>query len=94
LILGAGEKIYEGQVIGINSRRDDLTVNPCKGKKLTNMRAAGSDDAITLTPHKIMSLENCLTFIDEDELVEITPKSIRLRKKILKESLRKKLEKM
>jgi GTP-binding protein len=93
LILGAGEKIYEGQIIGINSRRDDLVVNPCKGKKLTNMRASGSDDAIVLTPHRIFSLEQCLTFISDDELVEVTPKSIRLRKKILNESLRKKSEK-
>ena len=90
LILGAGEKIYEGEIIGINSRKDDMVVNPCKGKKLSNMRASGSDDAIVLTPHKVMSLEECLTFIADDELVEVTPKSIRLRKRILNEIDRKK----
>ena len=67
-----------------------MVVNPCKGKKLSNMRASGSDDAIVLTPHKVMSLEECLTFIADDELVEVTPKSIRLRKRILNEIDRKK----
>jgi GTP-binding protein len=93
LILGAGEKVYTGQIIGINSRKDDMIVNPCKGKKLTNMRASGTDDAIVLTPHRIMSLEICLTFISEDELVEVTPKSIRLRKRILDENMRKRASK-
>jgi len=89
MILGAPEKIYEGQIVGIHSRSNDLVVNACKGKKLTNMRASGSDDAIVLIPHKQMSLENCLTFIQEDELVEVTPKSVRLRKTLLKEHERK-----
>jgi GTP-binding protein len=93
LILCAGEKVYTGQIIGINSRKDDMIVNPCKGKKLTNMRASGTDDAIVLTPHRIMSLEICLTFISEDELVEVTPKSIRLRKRILDENMRKRASK-
>ncbi|MFC1546423.1 translational GTPase TypA [bacterium] len=89
MILGAGEKVYEGQLIGIHNRSNDLVVNVCKGKKLTNMRASGSDDATVLTPHKQMSLENCLEFISEQELVEVTPKSIRLRKRLLKEHERK-----
>lgn len=89
MILGAGEKVYSGQVIGIHNRSNDLVVNVCKGKKLTNMRASGSDDAIVLIPHKQMSLENYLTFIDEDELIEVTPKSIRVRKKLLSENDRR-----
>jgi GTP-binding protein len=83
LFLGAGEKVYEGQIIGEHSREIDLVVNPAKGKKLTNMRAAGSDDAVILTPHVRMSLEECIAYINDDELVEITPQSIRLRKQIL-----------
>ena len=89
LIIPAGVPVYEGQIIGEHSRDNDLTVNPCKGKKLTNMRASGSDDAIVLTPHWNMTLEQCLSFINDDELVEFTPKSIRLRKKFLKEVDRK-----
>ncbi|MFH1715374.1 MAG: translational GTPase TypA [Elusimicrobiota bacterium] len=89
MIIGPGEKVYEGQLIGIHTRSNDLVVNVCRGKKLTNMRASGSDDAIVLTPYKRMSLENCLTFIAEDELVEVTPKSIRVRKSLLKEHERK-----
>ena len=89
LIIPAGVPVYEGQIIGEHSRDNDLTVNPCKGKKLTNMRASGSDDAITLTPHWNMTLEQCLSFINDDELVEFTPKSIRLRKKFLREGDRK-----
>jgi len=89
LFLGPGEKVYEGQIIGENSREEDMVVNPAKGKKLTNMRASGSDDSVLLTPPRIMSLEQCLTYINDDELVELTPKSIRLRKKILAENDRK-----
>ncbi len=89
LIIPAGVPVYEGQIIGEHSRDNDLTVNPCKGKKLTNMRASGSDDAILLTPHWNMTLEQCLSFINDDELVEFTPKSIRLRKKFLREGERK-----
>lgn len=83
LFLGAGEKVYTGQIIGEHSRETDLVVNPAKGKKLTNMRAAGSDDAVILTPHIKMTLEECISYINDDELVEITPRSIRLRKIIL-----------
>jgi GTP-binding protein len=83
LFLGPGEKVYAGQIIGEHSRESDLVVNPAKGKKLTNMRAAGSDDAVILTPHTKMSLEECIAYINDDELVEITPVSIRLRKQIL-----------
>jgi GTP-binding protein len=83
LFLGPGERVYEGQIIGEHSRETDLVVNPAKGKKLTNMRAAGSDDAVILTPHVKMSLEECISYINDDELVEITPLSIRLRKQIL-----------
>jgi GTP-binding protein len=85
LFLGPGEKVYEGQIIGEHSRDIDLVVNPAKGKKLTNMRAAGSDDAVILTPPVKMSLEECISYINDDELVEITPLSIRLRKQILNE---------
>jgi GTP-binding protein len=83
LFMGPGEKVYEGQIIGEHSRDNDLVVNPAKGKKLTNMRASGSDDAVILTPHVEMSLEDCIAYINDDELVEITPASIRLRKHIL-----------
>ncbi|MGZ6255237.1 MAG: translational GTPase TypA [Candidatus Chromulinivorax sp.] len=93
LILGAGVQVYEGQIIGIHSRDNDLVVNACKGKKLTNMRASGSDDATTLTPHLQMTLEQCLSFITDDELIEITPQSIRVRKTILSETERKRQRK-
>ena len=90
LFLGAGEKVYEGQVVGENSRDEDLTVNVCKVKHLTNNRASGSDDALKLVTPTILSLEQCLEFIADDELVEVTPISIRLRKKILSRDLRMK----
>ncbi len=83
LFLGPGEKVYAGQIIGEHSREADIIVNPAKGKKLTNMRASGSDDAVILTPHVQMTLEECISYINDDELVEITPLSIRLRKMIL-----------
>jgi len=83
LFLGPGEKVYTGQIIGEHSREADIIVNPAKGKKLTNMRAAGSDDAVILTPYTNMSLEECISYINDDELVEVTPESIRLRKVIL-----------
>jgi GTP-binding protein len=76
-------------VIGLHSRQNDLTVNPLKGKQLTNMRASGTDEALTLTPPIRFSLEQALEFIDDDELVEVTPESIRIRKKILTENGRK-----
>lgn len=78
-------KVYEGMIVGMNSRGDDMVVNPCKAKKATNMRAAGSDDNVKLTPARTFTLEEALEFIDDDELVEIVPDDIRLRKKILSE---------
>ncbi|MGL4736322.1 MAG: translational GTPase TypA [Cellulosilyticaceae bacterium] len=81
--------VYEGMIIGQNSRRDDMVVNPCKNKKMTNTRSSGADDAIRLSPPRIFSLEEALEFIEDDELVEITPDAIRLRKKLLKEGDRK-----
>lgn len=80
LFLGPGQDLYKGQIIGENARPADLVVNPAKGKKLTNMRASGSDEAVILTPPLDMSLEDCISYINDDELVEITPKIIRLRK--------------
>ena len=81
--------MYEGQVVGLHSRGNDLVVNVLKGKQLTNIRAAGSDENIILTPPIRHSLEQAIEFIDDDELVEVTPKSIRIRKKLLTESERK-----
>jgi len=81
LFVGPGEPLYMGQIVGENARPADMVVNPGKGKKLTNVRASGSDDAVILTPPTIMSLEDCIAYINDDELVEVTPKSIRLRKK-------------
>lgn len=78
-----GTHVYEGMIVGLNSRREDMVVNPCKAKKASNMRAAGSDEAIRLSPHRTFSLEEALEFINGDELVEITPRNIRLRKKLL-----------
>jgi GTP-binding protein len=89
LFLGHGEEVYEGQIIGIHSRSNDLAVNPTKAKQLTNIRAAGSDEALTLSPPIQHSLEQALEFIDDDELVEVTPTSIRIRKKLLTEVERK-----
>jgi GTP-binding protein len=89
LFIGHGESVYEGMIIGIHSRSNDLVVNPLKGKQLTNIRAAGSDENILLTPPIRMSLEQALEFIDDDELVEVTPNHIRLRKKQLLEHERK-----
>jgi len=89
LMLGHGEEVYEGMVIGIHSRNNDLVVNPLKAKQLTNIRAAGTDENIILTPPIRFSLEQALEFIDDDELVEVTPNAIRVRKKFLKEHERK-----
>ncbi len=90
MFIDHGTEVYEGMIIGIHSRDNDLVVNPTKAKQLTNIRAAGSDENILLTPPIRMSLEQALEFIDDDELVEVTPKSIRLRKKLLLEHERKK----
>jgi GTP-binding protein len=89
LFIGPGEDVYEGMIVGIHSRGNDLVVNPMKGKQLTNIRAAGSDENIILTPPLKFDLEQALEFIDDDELMEVTPKAIRLRKKLLKEHDRK-----
>ncbi|PLA74607.1 translational GTPase TypA [Hydrogenovibrio sp. SC-1] len=89
LFLGHGEEVYEGMIIGLHSRANDLTVNPLKGKQLTNMRASGTDEALTLTPHVTFTLEQALEFIDDDELVEVTPLNVRIRKKLLTENDRK-----
>jgi len=89
LMIGHGEEVYEGMIIGIHSRNNDLVVNPLKAKQLTNVRAAGTDENIVLTPPIRFSLEQALEFIDDDELVEVTPNAIRVRKKFLKEHERK-----
>jgi GTP-binding protein len=90
MFVGGGEKTYQGMIIGENSRGDDLDVNPLKAKQLTNVRASGKDEAVRLTPPRRPTLEQAIAYIDEDELVEVTPKSIRLRKKVLNPSFRKK----
>jgi GTP-binding protein len=88
LFVQPGDKVYSGQIVGEHSRDMDLDVNPCKLKKLSNMRASGTDEAVKLPPHKTMTLEQCMEWIRPDELIEITPTSIRLRKKILQASRR------
>jgi len=88
LFLGPGERVYRGQIIGEHCRENDLTVNPAKGKQLTNIRAAGSDENVVLVPPVRMSLEACITFIKDDELVEFTPRNIRLRKRLVDRSQR------
>ncbi|MCG7930327.1 MAG: translational GTPase TypA [Candidatus Thiodiazotropha lotti] len=89
LFSSPGDEVYEGQIVGIHARDNDLVVNPLKGKQLTNIRAAGKDDAIILTPPLQYSLEQALEFIEDDELVEVTPREVRIRKKYLKEHERK-----
>ena len=84
LFVKPGEEVYEGMIIGEHSRDNDMDVNPCKGKKLTNMRASGTDDAIKLEPPRIMDLETCMEWIRPDELIEVTPQHIRLRKHVLR----------
>ena len=90
MIIENGIDVYEGMIIGIHSRNNDLVVNPLKGKQLTNVRASGTDDAVTLTTPINVTLEFALEFINDDELVEVTPESLRIRKKFLKEHERKK----
>ncbi len=90
MFVGGGEKTYQGMIIGENSRPDDLDVNPLKAKQLTNVRASGKDEAVRLTPPRRPTLEQAIAYIEEDELVEVTPKSIRLRKAVLNPSFRKK----
>jgi len=93
LMIGPNIDVYEGMIIGIHSRSNDLVVNPTKGKQLTNVRASGTDENIVLTPPIRFSLEQALDFIEDDELVEVTPESIRIRKKLLKENERKRAKK-
>ena len=90
LFIGAGTPVYEGMVVGISPKLEDITVNVCKKKQLTNMRASGSDEALRLIPPKQMSLEQCLEFLADDELLEVTPHNLRLRKRILNHELRMK----
>lgn len=91
LFIGAGVEVYEGMIVGLNARNEDISINVCKEKHLTNTRASGSDDALRLVPPMQMSLEKAIEFIEDDELVEITPKSLRLRKKILDTKTRERL---
>ena len=92
MFIGAGVPVYEGMIVGENPKNEDIICNVCKKKHVTNMRAAGSDDALKLIPPSHMSLEQSLEFIKDDELVEITPTNIRLRKRILSKELRLKAE--
>ncbi len=94
MFIEPGTKVYEGMVIGMNARNEDMVVNPCKAKKATNMRAAGSDDNIKLAPARTFTLEEALEFIDDDELVEVVPDDIRIRKKLLKEIERRRNKKI
>jgi GTP-binding protein len=89
LFVGHGAPVYEGMIVGIHKRQNDLVVNPTKGKQLTNVRAAGTDENLVLTPPLRYSLEQSLEFLDDDELLEVTPSHLRLRKKSLKETDRK-----
>lgn len=89
LFIGPGEKVYSGMVIGQNGKTDDIELNVCKTKHLTNTRSSSADEALRLTPPKILSLEQALDFIDTDELLEVTPKTLRIRKKILDSRMRK-----
>jgi len=89
MFISPQHKVYIGMVIGEHSRPNDLDVNPIKGKQLTNVRSSGADDAIKLTPPRILSLENALEWIEDDELAEVTPKSIRIRKRTLDPTKRK-----
>ena len=84
-----GERVYAGMVVGQNAKTDDIEINVCRAKHLTNTRASGSDDALKLSPPRILSLEEALDFIDTDELLEVTPKSLRIRKKILDSRMRR-----
>ncbi len=94
MFVSPGDRLYEGMVIGIHIRDNDLVVNPIKGKQLTNVRASGTDEAVTLTPPIQLTLESAIEFIADDELVEITPKTIRVRKRFLSENERKKASRL
>ena len=90
MFIGPATRVYEGMVVGENARLDDVVVNVCKKKHVTNTRASGSDDALKLVTPKTMSLEQCLEFIADDELLEVTPENLRIRKRILNTELRAK----
>ena len=90
LFIPAGTPVYEGMIVGASPKTEDLVVNVCKRKHLTNTRASGSDDALRLVPPRILSLEDCLEFLADDELLEVTPKSLRIRKRILSNTTRAK----
>ena len=90
MFVGPGVKVYEGMIVGENARLEDIVINVCKKKHATNTRASGSDDALKLVPPREMSLEQCLDFIADDELLEVTPNHLRMRKKILQTDLRAK----
>ena len=92
--IGAGEEIYEGMIVGEHSRSNDLDVNPMKGKKLTNIRASGTDEAVRLTPPLRLSLESAIAYINDDELLEVTPNHVRLRKRLLDPNERKRSQKL
>ena len=92
MFVRSGERVYAGMIVGEHVRPGDLDVNVCKGKKLTNMRAAGADEAVRLEPPRELTLELALEFIEEDELIEVTPDSLRLRKRVLDANLRKKAQ--
>ena len=92
MFVGSGEKVYEGMIIGEHSKSGDLEVNPMKGKQLTNVRASGTDDAVRLTTPRSMNLEEAIAYIDDDELVEVTPENVRLRKTYLDPHERKRIE--
>ena len=88
MFIEPNQKVYEGMIVGENSREMDIDINPCKQKHATNMRSSAADEAIRLVPPRIMSLEQALEYINDDELVEVTPKSIRLRKAVLNHNIR------
>ena len=88
LFIAPGTEVYAGMIVGQCNRNEDMSVNVCKRKQLTNMRAAGSDDAIRLAPPKVLSLEQCMEYLADDKLLEVTPKSLRMRKRILDHSAR------
>ena len=93
LFIGPGTEVYAGMIVGIYNRQEDLELNVCKAKHLTNMRSKSSDDTVQLTPYTEFSLEQCIDFIEDDELLEVTPKSLRLRKRYLDANERKRAQK-
>jgi len=93
LFVGAGTVVYQGMIVGMNQRHEDLDINVCRAKQLTNMRSSSSDGTVQLTPFTELSLEQCIDFIEDDELLEVTPKSLRLRKRFLDPNQRKRAAK-